>query len=188
MKKIVWVAASVVLVPFAWGQRAAEARAAFQQQQAVLEVQRLSQQFDQMCANQEALVARLTRLEGGNTAVEDLRAEVAALRAQIDQLRRDQENMRREIVADLGKRIAALPRPAPAPEAPAATRRPAPSRAPAAPEYTGSYYEHEVTSGQTLSLIAKGYDVPMSKILQANPGLKPNALRVGQKIKVPADK
>ena len=41
--------------------------------------------------------------------------------------------------------------------------------------------------GQTLSEISKGFDVPMQKILQANPGLKPNALRVGQKIRVPAE-
>jgi len=175
-------------------QDVASARAAYQQQQAVLEVQRLAQQFDQLAANHESLVGRLVRLEEGS-AVGDLRAEIAALKAQIADLRREQETMRREIVADLAKRIAALPRPAPAPQPtyapPAAppTRkggatRPAP---PPQPEYTGSYYEHEVKPGQTLSEISKGFDVPIQKILQANPGLKPNALRVGQKIRVPAE-
>ena len=175
-------------------QDVASARAAYQQQQAVLEVQRLAQQFDQLAANHESLVGRLARLEEGS-AVGDLRAEIAALKAQIADLRREQETMRREIVADLAKRIAALPRPAPAPQPtytpPAAppTRkggapRPAP---PPQPEYTGSYYEHEVKPGQTLSEISKGFDVPIQKILQANPGLKPNALRVGQKIRVPAE-
>ena len=174
-------------------QDVASARAAYQQQQAVLEVQRLAQQFDQLAANHESLVGRLARLEEGS-AVGDLRAEIASLKAQIADLRREQETMRREIVADLAKRIAALPRPAPQPPAPpppAATRG---SRRPAAtpppppqPEYTGSYYEHEVKPGQTLSEISKGFDVPIQKILQANPGLKPNALRVGQKIRVPAE-
>ena len=175
-------------------QDVASARAAYQQQQAVLEVQRLAQQFDQLAANHESLVGRLTRLEEGS-AVGDLHAEIAALKAQIADLRREQEVMRREIVADLAKRIAALPRPAPAPQptytppaAPPARKggaaRPAP---PPPPEYTGSYYEHEVKPGQTLSEISKGFDVPIPKILQANPGLKPNALRVGQKIRVPAE-
>ncbi len=173
-------------------QDVASARAAYQQQQAVLEVQRLAQQFDQLAANHESLVGRLSRLEEGS-AVGDLRAEIASLKAQIADLRREQETMRREIVADLAKRIAALPRPAPAPQptyAPpprsGATRRPA-ANPPPQPEYTGSYYEHEVKPGQTLSEISKGFDVPIQKILQANPGLKPNALRVGQKIRVPAE-
>ena len=175
-------------------QDVASARAAYQQQQAVLEVQRLAQQFDQLAANHESLVGRLARLEEGS-AVGDLRAEIASLKAQIADLRREQEAMRREIVADLAKRIAALPRPAPAPQptyAPpprsGATRRPAANPPPPPqPEYTGSYYEHEVKPGQTLSEISKGFDVPIQKSLQANPGLKPNALRVGQKIKVPAE-
>ena len=174
-------------------QDVASARAAYQQQQAVLEVQRLAQQFDQLAANHESLVGRLARLEEGS-AVGDLRAEIASLKAQIADLRRDQEAMRREIVADLAKRIAALPRPAPAPQPPAppsaatrTSRRPAANPPPPQPEYTGSYYEHEVKPGQTLSEISKGFDVPMQKILQANPGLKPNALRVGQKIRVPAE-
>ena len=175
-------------------QDVASARAAYQQQQAVLEVQRLAQQFDQLAANHESLVGRLARLEEGS-AVGDLRAEIASLKAQIADLRREQETMRREIVADLAKRIAALPRPAPAPQPPApppaatrTSRRPAANPPPPPqPEYTGSYYEHEVKPGQTLSEISKGFDVPMQKILQANPGLKPNALRVGQKIRVPAE-
>ena len=179
--------AMVIAVPVL-AQDASAARAAYQQQQAVMEVQRLAQQFDQLAANQESLVARMAKLEGGS-AVGDLRAEIASLKAQIADLRREQESMRREIVADLAKRMAALPRPAPAPQTPPPSARPAnrPPAAPPQPEYTGSYYEHEVKPGQTLSEISKGFDVPLQKILQANPGLKPNALRVGQKIKVPAE-
>ena len=188
-----FVAACAVSAAFAGSaQDAAAARAAYQQQQAVMEVQRLAQQFDQLSANHESLVGRMARLEEGS-AVGDLRAEIAALKAQIADLKREQESMRREIVADLAKRIAALPRPAPAPAPappPAPVARPSAGRKappPPPPEYTGSYYEHEVKPGQTLSEISKGFDVPIQKIIQANPGLKPNALRVGQKIKVPAD-
>ena len=188
-------AAFAVFLPVL-AQDAAAVRAAYQQQQAVLEVQRLAQQFDQLAANQESLVARMARIEEG-TAVGDLQAEIASLKTQIAELKREQEAMRREIVADLAKRIAALPRPAPAPAPQPAYTQPPPTRkGPAAarpapppppPEYTGSYYEHEVKPGQTLSEISKGFDVPIQKILQANPGLKPNALRVGQKIRVPAE-
>ena len=182
---------AIMGVMAASAQDVASARAAYQQQQAVLEVQRLAQQFDQLAANHESLVGRLAHLEEGS-AVGDLRAEIASLKAQIADLRREQETMRREIVADLAKRIAALPRPAPAPQAPAPSatrgpRRPAANPPPPQPEYTGSYYEHEVKPGQTLSEISKGFDVPIQKILQANPGLKPNTLRVGQKIRVPAE-
>ena len=177
----------------ALGQDAAAARAAYQQQQAVMEVQRLSQQFDQLAANQESIAARMARLEQGSS-VGDLRAEIAALKVQIADMKREQEAMRREIVADLAKRLAALPRPAPQtappPPAPSTTRgqrRPAPSAPPPPETFSGDYYEYEVKPGQTLSEIAKGFDVPIQKIIQANPNLKPNTLRVGQKIKVPAE-
>ena len=188
-------AAVLFAVSAAPGQDAAAARAAYQQQQAVMEVQRLAQQFDQLAANHEALVGRMARIEE-NSSANDLRAEISSLKAQIAELRREQETMRREIVADLAKRIAALPRPTP-PPAPVYTPPPAarhgdrkgppPKASQPAPEIAGSYWEHEVKPGQTLSEIAKGFDVPIQKIIQANPGLKPNALRVGQKIRVPAE-
>lgn len=174
-------------------QDAAAARAAYQREQALMEVPRLSQQFDQLAANYDSLAGRVARIESGASGNDELRAEIVSLRSQLDQLRRDQERMRAEIINELGKKIAALPRPAPPPPpppaAPSAAKggRPQPKAAPA-PEYTGSYYEHVVKPGQTLSVIAKGFDVPMNKILQANPGLKANSLRAGQKIRVPAEK
>ena len=189
------LAACAISAAFAGvAQDAAAARAAYHQQQAAMEVQRLAQQFDQLAANQESIVARMAKLEEGS-AIGDLRAEIAALKAQMADLRHEQDAMRREIVADLAKRLAALPRPAPAPVAappppppPRTTGRKAPPPPkPSQPEFTGSYYEHEVKPGQTLSEISKGFDVPIKRILLANPGLNPNALRVGQKIKVPAD-
>ena len=85
--------------------------------------------------------------------------------------------------AEYTKRVASRP-PAPAPAAPSSpAARPA---APARPAYS-AYYEHVVESGQTLSFIAKGYDTTVQKILAANPGLKANALRVGQKLIIPAE-
>ena len=83
--------------------------------------------------------------------------------------------------ADYTKRTASRPA-APAPRASGGA-----AAKPAAPAYTGPYYEHVVEAGQTLSFIAKGFYTTVPKILAANPGLKANALRVGQKLIIPAE-
>ena len=181
-------------------QDAVSARAAFQERQALAEVPRLVQQFDQLAANQDEIVQRLLKVESGSGTEAALRAEIEALRAEVAELkasvRRDQDAMRREIVADLAKRISTLtpppPPPAPAP-APVAARPPAGRpAAPVAqrqppPVEIGPHYEYIVEKGQTLSLIAEGFGTTVQKILAANPGLKANMLRVGQKLIIPAE-
>ena len=175
-------------------QDAASARAAYQERQALAEVPRLVQQFDQLAANQDEIVQRLLKVESGSGTEAALRAEIEALRAEVAELkasiRREQDAMRREIVADLAKRISTLtpppPPPAPVQPRPVATARPAPATPPP-PAEIGPHYEYVVEQGQTLSLIAKGFDTTVQKILAANPGLKPNALRVGQKLIIPAE-
>ncbi len=176
-------------------QDAASARAAFQERQALAEVPRLVQQFDQLAANQDEIVQRLLKVESGSGTEAALRAEIEALRAEVAELkasiRREQDAMRREIVADLAKRISTLtppaPPPAPAQSRPAASARPAPATPPQPPAEIGPHYEYVVEKGQTLSLIAEGFGTTVPKILAANPGLKPNLLRVGQKLIIPAE-
>jgi len=73
------------------------------------------------------------------------------------------------------------------PPAPVASSGGGAKPAPAAPAYTGPYYEHVVEAGQTLSFIAKGFETTVQKILDANPGVKANNLRVGQKLIIPAE-
>jgi len=51
----------------------------------------------------------------------------------------------------------------------------------------GSHHKYVVEQGQTLSYIAKKFGVSVQSILAANPGLKPNALRVGQKLVIPTE-
>ena len=176
-------------------QDAVSARAAYQERQALAEVPRLVQQFDQLAANQDEIVQRLLKVESGSGTEAALRAEIEALRAEVAELkasiRREQDAMRREIVADLAKRISTLTPPAP-PPAPAPVYTAAPARAPAAtppppPAEIGPHYEYIVEKGQTLSLIADGFRTTVPKILAANPGLKPNLLRVGQKLIIPAE-
>ena len=178
-------------------QDAASARAAYQDRQALAEVPRLVQQFDQLAANQDEIVQRLLKVERGSGTESALRAEIEALRAEVAELkasiRREQDAMRREIVADLAKRISSLtpPPPPPQPVAPrvASSSRPAPAAAnpPPPPAEIGPHYEYVVEKGQTLSLIAEGFGTTVSKILAANPGLKPNMLRAGQKLIIPAE-
>ncbi len=176
-------------------QNAASARAAYQDRQALAEVPRLVQQFDQLAANQDEIVQRLLKVESGSGTEAALRAEIEALRAEVAELkasiRREQDAMRREIVADLAKRISTLTPPAP-PPAPTPVYTAGPARASAAtppppPPEIGPHYEYIVEKGQTLSLIADGFRTTVPKILAANPGLKPNLLRVGQKLIIPAE-
>ncbi len=186
---------SLILVALAASAQQMDPRAAYQQQQAVQEVHRLAQQFDQLDANMDQLSTRMSRLETGNST-DDLRAEISGIKAQIAELKRDQENMRREIVAEISQKMAGLlakhqpppPVASPSPSRGGSSASSKPSKpAPARPALDGPYYEHVVEPGQTLSLIASGYETTVAKIMAANPNIKPNLLRPGQKIIVPAE-
>lgn len=188
------VCACGVLVSFAQ----ADARVAYQQRQAVQEVQRLASQFDQLQNGMESLSSRMNRLESSN-ASGDLRAEIGALRSELNELKRRQEAMRGEIVAEISKKMADLiakTRPAsppPAPPASATSARGGKGARAAAPQPeaahtgpTGPYFEHVVESGETLSYIAKECNTTVQKIKQYS-GLKSDSLRVGQKLLIPAE-
>lgn len=186
------LAAIALVAGSALGQDAASARLAFQQQQALAEVPRLVQQFDLLVQNQDAIVSRLQRLEqsagpdqGMQNEIAALRAEIADLKAAIPQMK---DQMRREIVAELAQKMAKIapPPPPPAPAPVAAPARAAAAR-PAPPPPVGPHYEYVVEPGQTLSYIASGFGTTVPKILAANPGLKANSLRVGQKLIIPAE-
>lgn len=189
MKKNVWL---FCVLPFLLPAQNA-ARSAYQQQQLLDEIPRLIQQFDLLVQNQDQIALRLQKVEAALNNTGDSSGDVAALRAEVAELkssiRRDQDQMRREIVNDLSKRMAAIAsssavsRAAPPPPAP--TTRPAPPPPPAAD--VGPHYEYVVEKGQTLDFIAKGFGTTRAKILAANPGLKPNVLRVGQKLIIPAE-
>lgn len=48
------------------------------------------------------------------------------------------------------------------------------------------YTEHFVQSGDTLSSIAKSFNIPLEALMKANPGIRPEALLVGQKLCIPS--
>ena len=147
----------------------AVSRDAFLKEQAVAEMQRVSNQVEIIASNQEELAERIRKTESMKSEIESLRAEVAALKGTISELRREMQGQRGEIVQDLSKKIAAMQPPSP----PKTT-------------YTGPCYEYTVQGGDTLSLIAKAFGTTVQKIKDMN-GMKSDALRVGQKINVPKE-
>lgn len=169
----------------------ADARMAYQQRQAVQEVQRLSSQFDQLQIGMESLASRMAKLEGRDSSG-DIRSEIAALRSELASLKKRQETMRGEIVAEISKKLAdimAKNRPAPAPAAPkgggqAHTSRSTEDSVGTGP--TGPYFEHTIEPGETLSYIAKECKTTVKKIKRFN-NMKSDVLRVGQVIKIPAE-
>ena len=48
------------------------------------------------------------------------------------------------------------------------------------------YYQHRVRSGDTLSALARHYEVSVSLILRLNPGVRPETLRIGSTLVIPA--
>lgn len=168
----------------------ADARAAYQQRQAVQEVQRLSSQFDQLQVGMESLSARMNKLESSDSSG-DLRAELGAVKSELAQLKRRQETMRQEIVAEISKKMADLiarNRPASEPSSKTGGRKKhsANNGETQGGGPTGPYFEHTIEPGETLSYIARECNTTVSKIKQYN-NMKNDMLRVGQVLKIPAE-
>ena len=70
------------------------------------------------------------------------------------------------------------------PAAPAAPATPAAEQTPATEYAEGEIIEHTVEKGQLVGHIAIKYNTSTSKILELNPGLVPEKIQIGQKIKV----
>ncbi|HEV2392380.1 MAG TPA: LysM peptidoglycan-binding domain-containing protein [Verrucomicrobiae bacterium] len=183
------VSAALCVAPVARGQDAATAE----------RLNRLSGQLDDIQARQEALQKQFDELRkelsdlrdqaskpaGNYASQEDVKSLTEAVK-EIDRKRlEDYDKIRAELLK-LGRNLAAAPLPkrmgASSSAEPSATDKPA------RPE---NGYEYVVKSKDTLSNIAQAYrdnniKVSMEQILKANPGLKPERLRVGQKIFIPA--
>jgi LysM repeat protein len=133
----------------------------------------------------ENLRSALDKPSGNYAAQEDLKRVFEAVK-EVDHKRlEDYDKIRAELLK-LGKTLAA---PLPATKKPAVTTGgDAPPEKPTTPD---KGFEYVVQKGDTLSLIVKAYrdkniTVSMDQILKANPGLKPEKLRPGQKIFIPA--
>jgi nucleoid-associated protein YgaU len=126
------------------------------------------------------------RPAGDFASTEDVKQLADRVR-EVDRKRADDRDLILKEIEKLGRTIAsgggATTRPRVNPDPPRTETRPA---------STEKGFEYTIQSGDTLSSIVTacreqhGLRVTVDQILKANPGLKPNALRVGQKIFIPA--
>lgn len=152
-------------------------RDSFVQQQAYAAMQRITGQIDVLQSNLDDLSARVAKLERASASDESeaLRSRIASLESTVANLRKELANQRGEIVKDLSSRLAKMPQPEPAQTAKSAET-----------SSSGPYREYEVASGDTLWLIAKAFNTSVQKIRDMN-NLKSDSLKVGQKLKIPAE-
>ena len=165
---------------------AAELRAEIDKLRGEIAELRAAVRRDQDAMRREIVADLTTRLNGITQQMQQNQTQaLAQIQARADSALQAAETAAKAAreQADYTKRIASRP---PAPAARASGGAAAPAK-PAAPAYTGPYYEHVVEAKQTLSFIAKGYETTVAKIMAANPGLNPNTLRVGQKLIIPAE-
>lgn len=114
-----------------------------------------------------------------SASVADLK-KLAAQVQEIDQKRQADNDLIIKEIEKLGKAVGSASRPKPV----------VASDPPPTPGGKQKGYEYEVHNGDTPSAIAKAYrdqgvKVTWEQIMQANPGLKPENLKVGQKIFIP---
>jgi LysM repeat protein len=118
------------------------------------------------------------------------RDELRALTDSVREIDRKREEDKKLILEEIRK-LANTPVTVPEPPPRKATRPdPAPDAAADAPPVPRNGYTYVVKSGDTIEAIVKAYGqngvkVTVDQVLKANPKLKPNAMRVKQKIFIP---
>lgn len=161
---------------------------------------KLAGQIDDLRSNQEAINRKIDALaqaienlrgqldkpSGNYASDEDLKRLAEAVK-EIDRKRLEDYDKIRTELKSLGKSLGApapvVHKPAPGPVADnsGSDKSSTPDKG----------FEYQVKKDDTLSLIVKAYrdnniKITTEQILKANPGLKPERLRVGQKIFIPA--
>lgn len=131
-------------------------------------------------------VYRQSDARGADTVA--LRSEIAALREELSDVKTKLEAVpgtlsrlidenNRSVMADVDRAIKARVTSVGSSGSSSGNRRSSSS---------GKFYEHEVGTGQTLSEIAKVYDVSVSEIMSENSLKSESMIRVGQKLLIPA--
>jgi len=162
-------------------------------------------------ASKEDAEERYKRL---SSAIEELQAGHAALRKRVSDLEETVQKLREELqratnglvtrsdLAVLGEKIVELDKSREADKklildqltklgASLKNLHTAPAPAPSTSAAPEKGYEYVIQPGDTLSKIVKAYNdngirVTLKQVQEANPGLNPNSLKVGQKIFIPA--
>ncbi|MCZ7592021.1 MAG: LysM peptidoglycan-binding domain-containing protein [Kiritimatiellae bacterium] len=167
-----------------YGEQQSQAEAALRADMRILQEdnQRLKGRIESYDLEIERLnhtVESLRAAPGGPSLadVQALQQRITALESQLRTLDQARERDRKEIIDTLSSKLSQI----------ANSSRPAPR-----PAATGKRvsqqegYEHVVEGGQTLSAIAAAYNVSTKSIIDANNLTKPDQLRVGQKLFIPA--
>jgi LysM repeat protein len=162
---------------------------------------KLSGQIEDLLANQRVLQQRIEALGGKVEKLEDQSGKPNASYASQEDLKRVAEAVEkvdrnrqedyRKISADLLKFSKTLSGPAGTRKTTAAPSGEATASEPGKPPGPEKGFEYVIQQGDTLSTIVQAYreknvKVSTEQILKANPGLKPEKIRVGQKIFIPA--
>ena len=192
MKRIAILAVGLVLtsVPSLRGQDAATEerlnKLAGQIQDLQSSQEAINRKLESLAKDIDTLRAQADKPAGNFASDEDLR-RLADTVKEIDRKRLDDYEKIRTELKGLGKTLAA--------SAPSVRKNSAPAPTELASNDKSSapdkYFEYQVKQGDTLSIIVKAYrenniKINMDQVLKANPGLKPEKLRVGQKIVIPA--
>ena len=161
---------------------------------------KLAGQIEDLRANQEAITKRIEALgkeieslrgqvekpTGNYASDEDLKKLAEAVK-EVDRKRLDDYEKIRLELKNLGRSLAA-------PAQPVRKTVPPPNTDVSTSEKSNipdKGFEYQVKKGDTLSIIVQAYrdnniKITMDQVLKANPGLKPERMRVGQKIFIPA--
>lgn len=116
--------------------------------------------------------------------MQSLQQRIAALETHLRNLDAARERDRKEIIETLTARLSQMMSATSAAARPRASTPPAQTTRRTGPQ---EGYEHIVEAGQSLSAIAAAYGVSVKAITDANNITNPNALRVGQKLFIPAN-
>jgi LysM repeat protein len=146
-----------------------------------------NKRIDELGKQVRELQEQVNKPSANYATPEDLK-QLAAKVKEVDEKRvQDNENVVKAI-EKLGKNLGAAPikRTTPTPVANTGDGG-------ATPAVPSEGFEYVVQSGDTLGAIVKAYKdknikVSIQQILNANPGLKPESMKVGQKIFIPAPK
>lgn len=141
-----------------------------------------NKRIDELARQIRELQEQQSKPNGSYASQDDLK-QLAAKLQEIDQKRQDDNELILKKIEGLGR---ALGSPAPKKSSPAVS--PTPAAGSATPD---KGYEYEIKSGDSLWAIVRAYNdknikVTEDQILKANPGLRADKLKVGQKIFIPA--
>lgn len=131
------------------------------------------------------LQGQLNQPGANNFASEDDLKKLADQVQQIDQKRQSDNDQILKELEQMEKGLSITPEHHVSESSPSSVSTPSPSPVASAP-----HYEYEIKAGDTIGAIARAYTaqgikVTTKEILEANPGLNPSALKIGQKIIIP---